>query len=138
MATRKLQSLAPAGIERLRIQGDARKFADRPGDEGLTRAFAAVPKRKEVPGLQRPVLLERGRYYDAMATIWQDTGTTPEKTSLWRHLRDGPGAAGGARCQCSPRACRERTFGYEENAIRALGERGALSDGLSALLQRLG
>ncbi|APR84803.1 Hypothetical protein A7982_10152 [Minicystis rosea] len=136
-ATRKLQSLAPVGIERLRIQGDARKFAIVPPTE-MDARFAAVPKTKELPGLQRPVLLERGRYYDALSKIWQDTGATPEKTLVCGDIYEMDLALPAELGASVHLVRRERTFDYELDAIRALGERGGVSDGLAPLLHRLG
>ena len=136
-ATRKLQSLAPAGIERLRIQGDARKFAIGPATKADAR-FAAVPETKQLPGLQRPVLLSRGRYYDALATIWQDTGATPEKTLFCGDIYEMDLALPAELGASVHLVQRERTFDYELDAIRSLGDRGGVSDGLEALLLRLG
>ncbi|MFT3774578.1 MAG: hypothetical protein QM820_55175 [Minicystis sp.] len=137
VAKRKLESLAPAGIERLRIRGDARKFLIGPAAKADDR-FAAVPREKHVAGLQRPVLLERGRYFDALAAIWQESGAAPEKTLVCGDIYEMDLALPAALGASVHLVKRERTFGYEIDAVTALGDRGGVSEGVEALLRRIG
>ena len=137
VARRKLASLAPRGLEKLGLCGDARKFLIGPAaapDERFTR----IPKSKQIPGLTRPVLLERGRYFDALAAIWRETGARPETTLVCGDIYEldlALPAELGAQVHLIRR---EQTFDYELEAIRALGPRGGVSDTLTPLLERLG
>jgi hypothetical protein len=136
-AQRKLASLAPRGIEKLGIRGDARKFLIGPAEAPDDR-FDRIPRSKQIAGLTRPVLLERGRYFDALAAIWRETGSRPETTLVCGDIFEldlALPAELGAQVHFIRR---ERTFGYELEAIRALGARGGASDTLTPLLERLG
>jgi FMN phosphatase YigB (HAD superfamily) len=79
MVERKLAELAPAGRDRLRIVGDAGKYvvcAPRRADA----RWASVPAELRLPGLSRAVAPRRGRYYDALARIFDETGAGPAET----------------------------------------------------------
>jgi phosphoglycolate phosphatase-like HAD superfamily hydrolase len=137
VATRKLHSLAPAGLPRLRIRGDARKFGIGPAARPDTR-FAAVARPVHVPGLGRPVLMERGLYFDALVAIGAETGAPFSQTlvcgDIWEMDLALPAALGASVHLVR----RPRTFAYELDAVRALGPRGGVSEGVAALLERLG
>lgn len=133
----KLAELAPRGGERLRIRGDARKFQVVPPTLPDPR-FDALQREIHVEGLRRPVLLGRGRYFDALTAIWAETGARPESTlvcgDIWELDLALP-AALGAQVHLVKR---ERTYSYEIDQVRALGPRGGVSEGLTALLDRPG
>lgn len=136
VVTRKLGELAPRGGERLRIVGNARKFAlDEPSARDAR--FDAVPAQRELPGLARPVFPRRGRYFDALAHIWQDTGATAETTFVCGDIYELdltlPIELGAHVHLLSS----TRTPRYELDAIAALGPRGAHGTELAALLGRL-
>ena len=135
-AQEKLAELAPAGLERLHIRGDARKFHVAPPSRPDPR-FDALPAERRVPGLDRPVLLRRGRYFDALAAIWAETGARPESTlvcgDIWELDLAMP-AELGAHVHLIQR---ERTYAYEIEQVNALGPRGGVTEGLDALLERL-
>lgn len=136
-AQRKLASLGPRGIERLGVRGDARKFLIGPASAPDER-FTRVAKTKQIPGLTRPVLLERGRYFDALAAIWGETGARPETTLVCGDIFEldlALPAELGAQVHLIRRP---QTFDYEMEAIGALGPRGGASDTLTPLLARLG
>ena len=136
VATRKLAELAPEGLERLRIRGDAGKFMIGPPSRPDPR-FAAIPREKRLPGLARPVLLERGRYFDALAAIWAESGAGPESTLVCGDIFEldlALPAELGAHVHLVER---ETTYRYERDAVHALGARGGVSEGLTALLERL-
>ncbi len=137
VARRKLASLAPRGLEKLGIRGDARKFLIGPASAPDPRFFQ-VPKSKQLPGLARPVLLERGRYFDALAAIWRETGARPETTLVCGDIFELDLALPAELGAHVHFIRRERTFDYELDAIRALGRRGGASDTLMPLLERLG
>lgn len=137
VAQRKLASLAPRGLAQLGLRGDARKFLIGPAaapDERFTR----IAPSKQIAGLTRPVLLSRGRYFDALAAIWKETGARPETTLVCGDIYEldlALPAELGAQVHLIRR---EFTFDYELSAIRALGPRGGVSDTLTPLLERLG
>ncbi|AKT42156.1 HAD family hydrolase [Chondromyces crocatus] len=136
-ATAKLEQLGPRGLERLRIRGDARKFHVAPPSRGDAR-FDALPQKQQVSGLSRPVFLGRGRYFDALSAIWEETGTGPEGTivcgDIWELDLAMP-AALGAQVHLVER---ERVYDYEIDEVRALGARGGSSRDLRGFLARLG
>jgi phosphoglycolate phosphatase-like HAD superfamily hydrolase len=136
-AQRKLASLAPRGLERLGIRGDARKFLIGPASAPDAR-FEAIAKSKQIPGLARPVLLKRGRYFDALAAIWRDTGARPETTLVCGDIYELDLALPAELGAHVHFIRRPRTFDYELEAIRALGARGGASETLTPLLARLG
>lgn len=136
VAEAKLDSLALAHRARLMIRGDACKFLIGPPSRPDAR-MARVPKEKHLPGLQRPLLLERGRYFDALAAVWEATGARPETTLVCGDIFEldlALPAELGAQVHLVKR---ERTYAYELDALAALGDRGGVSDGLSALLDRV-
>ncbi len=121
----KLAELAPAGGERLRIIGDAGKYVVADASTPDAR-FAAVPAERRLPGLPRPVYPRRGRYFDALARIWRETGVVPAETlvcgdifeldltlplelGLLAHLVTGPNTAGYERAALATHGVRTRT-----------------------------
>jgi FMN phosphatase YigB (HAD superfamily) len=133
---KKLAALAPAGLDRIRIRGDARKFLIAPPTTDDPR-FAALPEAKALPGLTRPALLGRGRYFDALAAIWRETGARPETTLVCGDIFEldlALPAELGAQVHL---VARPKTHAYEIDAIRALGPRGGMSDSLLPLLERV-
>jgi hypothetical protein len=137
VAARKLRSLSPAGLEKLRLRGDARKFLVGPAS-GADPRFARVPREKQVEGLRRPVLLHRGRYFDVLAAIWEETGSGPERTLVCGDIYELDLALPAELGASVHLVKRERTFGYELGAMAALGERGAVSEGVEPVLERVG
>jgi len=79
----KLAALAPEGLSRLGVRGDARKFViaqpERSG-HAWREVWSEVPKDARIPGLSRPLHLHRGHYFDALTRIWDETHTRPENT----------------------------------------------------------
>jgi len=135
-AEAKLDSLNLRGRERIRVSGDARKFLIEPaGVEDP--AFEALPETVQTPGLRRPIYLRRGRYFDALKRVWQDTGTTPAQTLVCGDIYEldlAMPAALGASVQY---VARPNTLDYERRAIEALGPRGGMDPSLRAILPRL-
>jgi len=77
----KLDALAPAGRETIRLHGDARKFlVGEPQRHAGHARFAAVPETFQVEGWGRPVYPRRGHYFDALESVWQESGTAPAET----------------------------------------------------------
>ena len=76
---RKLDGLALPHSERLGTRGEAKKFwvvAPEPSDA----RFDALPETLSVASLPRAIYVRRGKYYEALRRIWQESETTPEST----------------------------------------------------------
>lgn len=135
-ATRKLHALAPRGVADLVIHGDARKFLiGKPSREDAW--FDKLPKEKQVAGLTRPVLLTRGRYFEVLTEIWAHTGARPETTLVCGDIYELDLALPAELGASVHLVRRQRTYAYEEDAVKALGARGGVSDGLDDLLKRV-
>jgi len=137
VAVAKLATLAPEVHRRVQVRGDARKFLVCPPARADER-WGRVPAERHVPGLSRPLLLGRGRYHDALTTLWAETGARPETTLVCGDIFEldlALPAELGAHVHLMRR---ERTHPYELEAIGALGARGGVSEDLTALLDRLG
>jgi len=136
VVTQKLRELAPSGLEQLQVIGDAQKFVVAEANDEDTR-FDSVPMERQLDGLERPIYPRRGRYFDALARIWRETGTSPAETlvcgdifeldlslpielGLQVHLVTGPA-----------------TTAYERAAVARLGERGSTGDRISDVLARV-
>jgi FMN phosphatase YigB (HAD superfamily) len=136
VVAQKLRELAPAGLERLNVIGDAQKFVVAEANDMDTR-FDTVPEEQRLDGLERPVYPRRGRYFDALARIWRETGVRPADTlvcgdiyeldlslpielGLQVHLVTGPA-----------------TTPYERAAVARLGERGGTGERISDVLARI-
>jgi FMN phosphatase YigB (HAD superfamily) len=134
---RKLAELAPQGREAIQVRGDAAKFvigAARERDE----RFERLPEARALPGLARPALLRRGRYFDVLAAMWRETGARPETTLVCGDIVEldlAMPAELGAHVHF---ITRPRTYPYELEMVRALGARGGVSDMLTPLLERIG
>lgn len=137
VAADKLARLAPAGLERLGIAGDARKFHVGRGAHDDAR-WRAVPARVSLPGLARPVLVARGAYYDKLRAIWRETGAAPETTLVCGDIYEMDLALPAALGAEVHLVRRERTYAYELHAIAALGARGGVGEGLGDLPDRVG
>lgn len=114
------------------VSGNARKFEV---CEPTARGFGVggLGHAWQVPGLEREVLPRRGRYFDVMAEVWADTGTTPAETLVVGDIVELdlvlPGLLGAKVHYVE----RERTHAYEANILHAFGERasrGALTGAL--------
>ncbi len=135
----KLRSLAPVGLEAIAVRGDARKFVI----EEPTRSrhewrelWAGVPAQVEVSGLSRPVHLHRGRYFDALTRIWDETRTRPESTLVCGDIFEldlALPAQLGAQIHL---VARPQTPEHELRAARTAA-RGGVSQSLAGLLGRL-
>lgn len=115
------------------VVGNARKFeVCEPTARGY--GIGGVGWLWQVPGLARAVLPRRGRYFDVLAEVWADTGTTPAETLVVGDIVELdlvlPGLL-GAKVHYVERA---HTHAYEAAVLHAFGERasrGSLSDALS-------
>lgn len=133
---RKIDKLAPSGRERLTVHGNAKKFFvvdPQPNDA----RFEALPPTMQVEGLERPIYVRRGCYYEVLRGIWEKTGFAPERTlvagdifeldlALPAHL--------GAHVQL---VLKEKTEAFERRAIAQLPNADASED-LGGILRRVG
>ena len=133
---RKIDKLAPDGRERLAVHGNAKKFFvvdPQPNDA----RFEALPPTMAVEGLERPIYVRRGCYYEVLRGIWEKTGLTPERTlvagdifeldlALPAHL--------GAHVQL---VLKDKTEDFERRAIAQLPH-GDASPDLGGILRRVG
>lgn len=132
--SRKIDALGVAGRERITVRGEAKKFwvvDPKPSDD----RFAAVPDVERVAGLERPIFLRRGKYYEALRTIWATTETTPSETLVCGDIYEldlALPAALGAKIALAPR---DSTLAYERTATTAAG--GTLLSDLTELLALL-
>jgi FMN phosphatase YigB (HAD superfamily) len=136
VATRRLADLLPEGHARFQVRGDAGKFVVAPASAADAR-FERVRSELRVPGLTRPILPRRGRYFDALAAIWAETGARPETTLVCGDIFELDLALPAELGAHVHLVRRPRTHRYEMDAVAALGNRGAVSDGLTALLGRI-
>ncbi len=132
----KLDALHPAGREGIRLRGNARKFlVCRPEIHAGDARFEALEEVHEVAGWSRPILPGRGHYFDALASIWCETGTGPQDTLVIGDVFELdlvlPGLL-GCRTHLVPSA---RTLDYERRGTKALG--GSVADDLRAVLALL-
>lgn len=131
----KLATLAPRGADKITIFGDAKKYVIADADP-TDDAFRALPESLEIPGLPRPVLLRRGRYYDVLRQIWASVGTGPAGTIVCGDIYEldlaMPSQLGTQIQLVSGRG----TAPYEEAAVRKLPN-GGVHPELSAIVDRL-
>ena len=135
VVTDKLAGLAPAGLPRLRVRGDARKFLIGPPSRPDPR-FAALPAERRLPGLARPLLLQRGRYFDVLTSIWAESGAGPAETLVCGDIFELDLALPAELGAHVHLVRRETTYAYETDAVAALGARGGVGEGLAGSLER--
>ena len=130
----KIRALVPDHAALIEVRGDARKFhlvEPEPPDS----RFEALPESMQVEGLGRPVYLRRGRYFEALRRVWEETGASPERTLVGGDIFEldlALPAALGARIHLVARA---HTPLYERAAVeRAGGTWSAELRGLLAVL----
>ena len=133
---RKLDTLAPDGREAIRLHGNARKFlVTDPEAHAACARFAAVPATIRVEGWPRPLFARRGHYHDALAAIWDESGTTPAETLVIGDVFELDlllPAVLGCRVHL---ASGPRTLAYEREAVARYGGTG--DDDLRAALTYL-
>jgi FMN phosphatase YigB (HAD superfamily) len=140
----RLDALLPPDVrQRVEVVGDAGKFLVRAAtvDGGMRARFEALPVAQTMPGLHRPVLPRRGRYFDALQRLWGEDPQGPERTIVCGdifELDHSFPAAMGASVHLIERAAPYPTFSYELDAVDGLEERGGRSRDLWGLLPRLG
>ncbi len=131
---RKIAELAPRGSERLTVRGDACKWMLVPPSHADER-FDALPAELPVAGLSRPILVRRGRYFDALKRIWDETGTTPGGTLVCGDIYELDLALPALLGATVHMVGRPSTPAYERDAVAKAG--GTFSTELAGLLQQI-
>jgi len=79
--TKKIERLLDGSPKKPIVRGNAKKayiVDPKPNDD----RFRRVPETQILPGLSRPIYLRRGRYYEVLRQIWNETSTQPEETLM--------------------------------------------------------
>ena len=132
---RLLDSLGCRCRERLVVRGDAGKFSVC-GSATADARFGSLPETVTWPELGREVHLRRGRYFDVLRGMWDETGTGPASTLVVGDVFEldlAMPAALGAHAQLVLRA---GTMPHERRLARRLA-RGDADERLAAVLDRL-
>jgi FMN phosphatase YigB (HAD superfamily) len=130
----KIADLAPKGGERLHVYGNAKKYVI---TDPLVRsaAFDALPESIAVGGLERPIFLRRGRYYDVLVELATKTGIDPADTLIAGDIFELDLALPSALGYSVHLVVRPGTPSYERTAVVRLPN-GGLSEDLHAVLDR--
>ncbi len=134
---RKLDVLAPEGREQLQVHGDAKKYVVTEEGGAGHAPFEKIAEEERIEGLRRPVLLRRGLYYSKLVELWEKTGATPDRTIVVGDIYELDLALPAQLGAHVHLVLKEHTPEFERTAVRQLGERGGISDGLAALRERL-
>lgn len=131
----KLAALAPRGLDRVTVFGDAKKYVVAPPAESDAR-FTALPATKMVDGLTRPVLLHRGPYFDVLRRVWAAAASGPERTVLCGDIYELDLAMPAELGVATSLVSRGSTAGYEKAATLA-SPRGVVASELGQILERI-
>jgi len=133
----------PALRRQIEVVGDAGKFKIRELSSGsslhpdLRRAFESLPETARSVGLDRPVYLRRGAYFEALCKVWRNTasaiGSTVVCGDIWELDLAMP-AALGMCTHLITRASPYDTYAYELHAAQRAGTSAGVSDDLRGLL----
>ncbi len=132
---RQLDGLGLGCREQIVVRGGAQKFVVAPPLKPA-KAFSAIPDSIRVAGLDRPVLLKRGRYFDILRDIWDETHTTPSSTLVCGDIFELDLAMPAALGTCIHLVARPTTLAHERQAALHTPCGGA-DDNLAAILDRL-
>jgi FMN phosphatase YigB (HAD superfamily) len=131
----KLDDLAPKGRERLRVYGNAKKYViTEPQSEA--DGFSALPETLSLPGLDRPIFLRRGFYWDALTSVLGNSGARPERTLVAGDIFELDLALPAALGFPIHLVARPKTPSYERDAVVA-HEHGEVSEDLESVVSRL-
>ena len=133
--SQQLDSLSFRGRAQVAVRGDAGKFAVC-GAATIDARFESLPERMDWPEVGRPVLLRRGRYFDLLRAIWDETGTGPESTLVVGDVFELDLAMPAALGTHVHLAMRASTMPLESQLARRLA-RGDADPRLSAILERI-
>lgn len=129
--------------QRIAVYGDAAKYVvreldwDRPFAKGATKPFRKLPATQPTRGLDRPLYLRRGAYYQALLAVWGEAGPSPRSTMVVGDIYEldlAMPAALGAHVHLIERAAPFATCDYERALVRKAG--GKVSADLTKLPSR--
>jgi phosphoglycolate phosphatase-like HAD superfamily hydrolase len=132
---RLLDSLGCACRDRLRVRGDASKFSVCASAVPDAR-FDALPETTRWPELARAVHLRRGRYFDVLRGMWDETGTGPDSTLVAGDVFELDLAMPAALGTHAQLVLRAGTPEHERRLARRLA-RGEADGRLAAVLERV-
>jgi len=132
---RKLDELAPRGRERLMVHGAAKKYVITEPAEPDPR-FEGLPETQQLEGLDRPVLLRRGLYFDVLKSVWAQHRLEPERLLVCGDIYELDLALPAALGMAIQLVCRAGTPGYERRAVAELPA-GGVSEHLRSVLDRV-
>jgi phosphoglycolate phosphatase-like HAD superfamily hydrolase len=131
----------------IEVLGDAAKFAIREPsldddriDPGRRAAFARLPAAESAAGLERPVYLRRGAYFEALCRVWGADADGAAKTIVCGDVYEldlAMPAYLGCHVHLIGRAAPYATYDYERHALQSHRPRAGASDDLRGLLARL-
>ncbi|HVP14877.1 MAG TPA: HAD family hydrolase [Terriglobales bacterium] len=121
--------------DRVRVAGGADKFLVCEASEPDER-FEGLPEAVHWPEVGRPVYVRRGRYFDALRGIWEETGVAPAATLVVGDIVEldlAMPAVLGSRVHL---VTRSSTMPHEIRLARRLPRSGA-SPALGAIVERM-
>jgi FMN phosphatase YigB (HAD superfamily) len=132
---RRLDELTLRARDRVYVWGRAGKFVicEPACSSG---AFDAIPTSMQVEGLDRPVFLRRGRYFEKLEALWAHCGASAPDTLVCGDIFEIDLAMPAALGCATHLLVRDDTLGYERMAATSL-PRGGESESLEALLDRV-
>jgi phosphoglycolate phosphatase-like HAD superfamily hydrolase len=133
--TRLLDGLGFRGRERVRVRGGAGKFVVGASDPADPR-FEALPHTLEWPELARPLLVRRGRYFDVLRALWDESSTAPAETLVAGDVFELDLALPAALGAHVHLVTRVSTMPHEVRLAEALA-RGAAGRRLETIVERL-
>ncbi len=131
----KLDDLAPRGRDKLRVYGNAKKYVIAE-PTGTVDGFASLPETLALPGLDRPIFLRRGLYWDALSSVLADAGAAPSRTLVAGDIFELDLALPAALGFAIHLVARPKTPSYERDAVRTHA-RGAVSEDLASVAARV-
>jgi phosphoglycolate phosphatase-like HAD superfamily hydrolase len=132
---RLLASLSFRGAEKVVVRGSANKFSIC-GTSSADPRFESLPGTAEWPEVGRPVHLRRGKYFDLLRGVWDETGTDPDSTLAVGDIFELDLAMPVALGTHVHLATRASTMSHEIQLARKLA-RGDAAAPLSAILDRI-
>lgn len=132
---RQLDQLRLRARDRVIVHGHAGKFLicepREPSDE-----FAQLPSEMHVENMNRPVLLRRGQYYDALRHLWHTHGGSAASSLVCGDIFEIDLALPAALGASVHLATRSTTLEHERQAALS-HPRGGADDDLRAVLERV-
>jgi phosphoglycolate phosphatase-like HAD superfamily hydrolase len=117
------------------VRGNSKKAViaePEPGDP----AFEKVPAVQRLAGLERPIYVRRGQYYQVLRQIWEESNTSPERTLMVGDIYELDLALPYHLGASIHLVTGDPTPAYEIEFVRST-DRGGVSAALEPILDRL-